>query len=194
MTKRYIYSLKMGWKHRKNLNQIVADTPKTLETTLICPKELFKSGIKVLILDFDGVLASDGQHEPHFEIKDWLDQCVDIFKDNIFILSNKPKIERKRYFAEFYPNIQFVHSKRKKPYPDGIEQILKNTKVNPEEALIVDDRLLTGILAGMITGIKAKFIRSPYQNFKQKPLSELFFASLRVFECQLLKFSQMVRV
>jgi len=53
-----------------------------------------------------------------------------------------------------------------KPQPDGIDLIVKDMKVKPEEAIIFGDRLETDILAGNRAGIKTAMILTGVTNKK----------------------------
>jgi len=89
---------------------------------------------------------------------------------------------REQYFAQHYPGVRFIIAKRKKPYPDGINNIIALSKLQPKQIVMVDDRLLTGILAAITTGVLPCWITKPYQNFVARPIRELFFHGLRCLE------------
>ena len=144
---------------------------------------MHQQGIKVLVLDFDGVLGAHAEPEVQQEVKLWLEQVNQSFgAENIFILSNKPTTERSRYFSEHFPGINFITAQRKKPYPDGIQAIIQRTGLDSKYLLVVDDRLLTGVLAGVISNVQARWITKPYQNFNKRPIREVFFHILRKLE------------
>nr|MBP9764408.1 hypothetical protein [Gammaproteobacteria bacterium] len=70
--------------------------------------------------------------------------------------------------------------------PDTILSILQKTQVSPSELLVVDDRLLTGILAAIIAGVRGCYIVEPLVDLHKHLLSELFIMSLRKLERWLL--------
>jgi predicted HAD superfamily phosphohydrolase YqeG len=146
-----------------------------------------QAGVLTLILDFDGVLNSHGEDQLTSVIIAWLNNCVKLFK--VYILSNKPTKARQQYFARHFPQITFIVAEQKKPYPAGILQICQLSGNIGRQVLIIDDRLLTGILAGCLAGINTLFIQAPLVNFQRRILSELFFLSLRVLERIYLGFS-----
>lgn len=184
MITRIIYALIMAFKHRKELRAYRND--QTLQSPSILkldPAVLREQGIKIMALDFDGVLAAHGEGEIGLEISNWLSQCIQIFgAGHVFILTNKPSEQRADYFAENFSGAEFIFPKRKKPYPDSILFILEKTQVTPGELLVVDDRLLTGILATIIAGAKGCYITEPLVNLHKRPIRELFIMALRLFE------------
>jgi uncharacterized protein len=148
---------------------------------------LSRKQIMVLALDFDGVLAPRGYHEPVFAVKQWLDSVINKgrFK-RIYIYSNGPTESRKRYFEIHYPEVKFLSKVRKKPYPDGLYEIAELEGIPTAEIAIVDDRLLTGILAAIIAGSSSIFIRKPLIDYSKNTVAELFFTTLRFIERQII--------
>jgi len=145
--------------------------------------QLRVQGTKALILDFDGVLATYGEVSPVIELENWLNSCIQTFgSGNVLILSNKVTQQRKEYFAEYFKGIVFFACQKKKPYPDSLLEIKALTQFDYKELLIVDDRLLTGILAAIITNIPALYLTPPLCSLRKKPIQELFFMSLRALE------------
>lgn len=142
--------------------------------------------IKVLALDFDGVLAPHGYHEPIPAVKQWLGVVIrkGLFK-RIYIYSNKPIETRKKYFAINFPEVKFTSEYRKKPYPDGLYEISRLEEIHTREIAIVDDRLMTGILAAIIAGSKSVFVRKPLIDYSKNTIKEVFFATLRFIEIQI---------
>jgi predicted HAD superfamily phosphohydrolase YqeG len=146
-------------------------------------KILQDHGIKVIALDFDGVLSPHGFLEPLPEVKIWLDHCVTSFGANhIYILSNKPLVSREMYFKQHHPGIHWISGVRKKPYPDGMNKIIEQSGMQPQEIALVDDRLLTGILATLIAGTRCVYISRAYRQFSKNPVRESFFSLLRLLE------------
>jgi predicted HAD superfamily phosphohydrolase YqeG len=184
MIYRIWYALTMAYRQRPALARYSRDLMLQCNTIVELDLHRLKSqGIKVLVFDFDGVLASHAQVELTQNVESWLKECLKIFGPaSLFILSNKPDEARIRYFSIHFPDIGFVISKRKKPYPDGLLQILQLTSVAPGAVLMLDDRLLTGVLAAILANVSARLITRPFIAFKKRPLSELFYLSLRAFE------------
>jgi predicted HAD superfamily phosphohydrolase YqeG len=175
---RFLYTLRKARKHRLTLSQY---NTHTVHTTPHLPLTKFKgSEIKTLIFDFDGVLANHGAIEPLEEVLNVLTKSSEEFK--VYILSNKPIKAREDFFTKNFPTIKFVSPTHKKPYPDEIYKILQDSECQANEALLIDDRLLTGGLAAAISGIQFYYITQPFVKYKENLTSELFFTFLRKFE------------
>ncbi len=186
--KRILYSLRQYRRYKASLKALCHHPQACYpRATDIHPDDLKKQGIAVLILDFDGVLASHGEPAPCQAVLPWLEQCVNVFgAHGVFILSNKPNLTRRQYFAKHFPTIRFIRAARKKPYPDGLQRVLLESGIAPEKLAIVDDRLLTGLLAACIAGVRGIYITAPYVQYTKRPLVELFFKFLRWFERRLI--------
>jgi predicted HAD superfamily phosphohydrolase YqeG len=173
----------LGFHHRRALRQLLDSTPVNTDILGLDPGELQLSGISVLALDFDGVLAAHGEPAPLPEAIAWMKRCESVFGgDKIFILSNKPTDERRQWFAENFPAIRFISGVRKKPYPDGLNKTGELAGVPLSSVLMIDDRLLTGCLAAVTAGARPCYIRRPYVAFNHRPVAELFFRLLRMGE------------
>jgi HAD superfamily phosphatase (TIGR01668 family) len=179
-----LYALTMVLKHRKALRAFRRDPVLQSQSVLaLDPVALRAQGVKILALDFDGVLAAHGEQTVSSEIGNWLHHCIQVFRaGHVFIVTNKPSQQRADYFEQNFSGVEFIFPKRKKPYPDSIVYILQKTGVNPNELLVVDDRLLTGILATIIAGVRGCYITKPIINLRHRAVSELFIMSLRLFE------------
>jgi len=188
MLNRFLYSLHMGWRYRQQLAMILRQTPPNQGCIDVQPTDWLNKA-KVWVLDFDGVLAAHGELKAHAEVEIWLDQCVDCWgAEQIFILSNKPIPARLHYFEQRYPSIHFVINVAKKPYPDGLQTISRQTGLAISQLVLLDDRLLTGILAACIAGAQAIYISRAYTNKSKRPIKEAFFALLRYLERQFLAY------
>jgi predicted HAD superfamily phosphohydrolase YqeG len=188
MISRIKYALTMAFRYRKALSAYRRDNALQCRSILtLDPIQLRAAGIKIIALDFDGVLASHGATEIGLEISRWLNRCIQILAPgHVFILTNKPSTERADYFSAHFSGVKFIFPKRKKPYPDSILSILQKTKMSSSELLVVDDRLLTGILAAIIADVRGYYITKPFIDLHKRPLSELFIMSLRKLERWLL--------
>ena len=144
----------------------------------------------VLALDFDGVLAPHGYPKPVDAATAWIKDLVTSGRyKRVYIYSNKPTDARKLFFAELSPEIRFVNNQRKKPYPDGLKFIAEQEGIAPSNVIMVDDRLLTGILAAVIAGSSRKYISQPIKDYKYNTFSEIFFSVLRFLEVQIITFT-----
>ncbi|NTV51126.1 MAG: hypothetical protein HGB32_11825 [Geobacteraceae bacterium] len=174
---------RLGFRHRSKLRHLLDNTALNSSILELEPKALQSSGIAVLALDFDGVLASHGAPVPLPEAIAWMKRCEAVFGgDRIFILSNKPTEGRRQWFAENFPAMRFISGVRKKPYPDGLEKTGELAGVPLSSIMMVDDRLLTGCLAALVAGTLPCYIRHPYICFRFRPFAELFFWKLRIME------------
>jgi predicted HAD superfamily phosphohydrolase YqeG len=170
----------LGTRHRNNLRRILDETPAGTSILSLDPGALHSSGIAALALDFDGVLAPHGAPAPLPEAIEWVQRCQAVFGgERIFILSNKPTEGRRQWFAGHFPAVRFISGVRKKPFPDGLIKTGELAGVPLSQILMVDDRLLTGCLAAVVTGARPCYIRRPYVSYSHRPLAELFFALLR---------------
>lgn len=173
----------LGFHHRRVLAGLLDTTPKNCSILSLQPDELKRSGVQALALDFDGVLSPHGFQLPLNETEEWLKRCITVFgQERIFILSNKPTTERSDWFDRNFNRMRFVSGVRKKPYPDGLLLISNLAAVPVSSILMVDDRLLTGCLAAINAGARPCYIRNPYVSFKYRPVTELFFITLRSIE------------
>ena len=189
MNCRFIYTLSKTWQWRKQLQKYIYDPQLQIERIIQLNTDYLRSmGISALALDYDGVLAAHGEPKPRAEVLTWLKQLVQEFAPHtIYILSNKPTLERQQFFQQYFPEIKFIVAKRKKPYPDGLQQILADAGLLPEQLLLVDDRLCTGILATAIVGTHGAWLTKPYINLKFCPLTELGIVELRWMEEKILR-------
>jgi predicted HAD superfamily phosphohydrolase YqeG len=186
---RILYALKKAWVNSSLLNSYLYDrNRKIFSLDEITAKKLDARHVAVLVLDFDGVLAPHGDIAPLPEALVWLKQiALDLGEQRIVILTNKPMKSRIEFFRRNYPGIDLIQGSRKKPYPDGLETISLQKGVPTYRLMLVDDRLLTGILATVIAKSQGCYFINPYKSFKNRPFSELFFAGLRFSEKILVK-------
>lgn len=187
---RYLYAINKFWEHKEKLKQYLSEGEKqSLEISEIDTSLLVENDIKALVLDFDGVLNSYAETTVTKNAKIWIEDLLKKMPElKIFILSNKPSSDRKEYFLKNFPKIKFIKCKKKKPYPDSLNDILKENNINQNQLLIVDDRLATGILVAEIVGCKACLITNPYVNLRRRFFVESFFCGLRFFEQKVLKY------
>lgn len=182
MLKRSLYTLKQMLKYKKEISAVKYNNCLN-EVINLKADNLLSKGIKYLVLDFDGVLASHGKEKPLSQVCQWLTNFAKEFgEENIFILSNKPTQERLEFFQKKYPQIRFIAGVAKKPYPDGMLKIRDIINCKTNEIALVDDRLLTGCLACIIAGSYPILITKPYVDRENYDKKEKFFAFLRKWE------------
>jgi uncharacterized protein len=183
LLKRIFFTLRMMRRYRHALANIVHQSPRNRQLSQIQPMTFKKQGVAILVLDFDGVLAAHGEPYPAPELRPWLHDCIAVFgPEQVFILSNKPLPTRIEDFNRHYPGVRYILEVKKKPYPDGLQQIIAITQQPPDALMLVDDRLLTGGLAASIAQVPMTYITRPYVHFSQRPIQELFFMTLRFLE------------
>lgn len=177
---RFLFALRQGWLYRREIKQF-ALTSKIPNVTQLELSYLIAKKIKVLALDFDGVLASHGQVQPDEEVVTWLN-ALSGTSIKLALLSNKPNQARRQYFQTAFPELLFIAGFPKKPYPQGLLAIAQHFKVPPQEVLLADDRLLTGVLASCLAGTQVAYVCPARQNFKARWLEESFFEAVRCLE------------
>lgn len=181
---RIFYALKEGLRCRWKIRAVARSPESTLRNiTELTPDRLKHMGITHLVLDFDGVLAAHGESAPRLEVNQWLKTFDEQWpKGQIFLLTNKPFAERLAYLQRKYPNIDIISGFPKKPYPQGLLHIISTKKVAAEQVALVDDRLLTGVLACCLAGTQAIYVTRPYTCIWRRPIQEVFFGLLRFSE------------
>lgn len=181
---RWCFTVYEGWKKRKRLKQFLCEPRYQIQSLKdITAQKLDEANIAILILDFDGVLANHGAEKPLPEVELWLKKlALEIGELRIAVLTNQASPARILYFAKHFPLIHVVQGVRKKPYPDGILEIIHYKGVPPHRVVLVDDRLLTGMLATCLSFSHGWYFRHPYSNFLHRPIKECFFSILRVVE------------
>jgi len=173
----------MAMAYRRQLAEIARRFRAPQRTVAVVPEELAARGVTVLVLDFDGVLAPHGTDTPLPEVVEWLRRCAAVLgEDRIFILSNRPDPARADYFRRTFPGVRFVSGVRKKPFPDGLQRIMELSGAAPGQVVMLDDRLLTGVLGAFLAGVGVIYITAPYVSLAQRPLLEGFFMLLRILE------------
>ncbi len=180
---RGLFTFQQAWKHRAQLKQVKKNDFSIKQLIEIKADWLKSKNIKVLVLDFDGVMAAHGEALPCEEVVSWLQNLSkEYMQKNIYILSNKPTEERRAYFKENFPEVTFVGGVRKKPYPDGMLEVVRLSGIEADKIALVDDRLLTGCLACLLAGAKPIWLTKPYANFKSSPFFESLFGIFRLMD------------
>lgn len=172
-----------GWFYRKSLHWFWLNHAATSVVKINC-QTLKDEGVEVLVLDFDGVLSVHGKNAVELtEVDQWLRQAVTVFGENrVFILSNNPNLHRKAQLEKQYPEIVFVVPFRKKPFTDGLAWVRDQTGVCYQKMLMVDDRLLTGVLSAVLHQSRAIYITEPYVDFEHSWLYEMSMRIVRRME------------
>lgn len=120
MFKLVIYTIYKAIINKKEISR-VALCDSVENVTDISGLVVCKKNIKVLALDFDGVLAPHGYNEPVQSVNRWLAKMINnAYLKSIYIYSNKPTESRKLFFEENYPDIKYLYNVLPKPYPNGL--------------------------------------------------------------------------
>lgn len=181
--KRALFTLRQYVSHRQTLRHFLSKATQSCATILeVTPALLEQQKVAILVLDFDGVMAAHNGPVLLPEVFSWLTNLLAAWNKPIYIFSNKPLPEREAYFKTHFPQVGFIKNVARKPYPEGLIQLAQHTKVESQQILIVDDRLLTGILAAVLAGTQALWIRKPYQDFRRHPVKESVFHLLRFID------------
>ncbi len=188
---RWIFAIKQAWLERHKLKLFLVDPGKRIHSLEeITLERLDAANIAILVLDFDGVLNAYDTNQPLPEAELWLTKISqEIGEHRLAILTNKPKEARIRYFAEKFPSLFMLHGHgmKKKPHPEGLLMIAQYRGVAPHRLALVDDRLLTGILATCLAYTQGWYFYPPKTNYWRNPVRESFFSLLRVFERAFIK-------
>lgn len=172
----------MAVRFRDSLSQILREATSEPPWE-ISIQRLQSIGVKVIVLDFDGVLSPYGDDSPYEPMLDWIDQCIVQFGEaNVFILSNNPSLARIEFFRKRFFGVRWLTGFRQKPYPDGLECAISLRKVMSQEVMLVDDRLMTGALCACIAQTRICYVRRPIVALFKRTASELFFMTLRGME------------
>ena len=177
---RILFALSQAIKHKKELKQLAINSQSSIAE--INFQQLKDQNIKVVVFDFDGVLASHGEVAINTALTPVVTNALQLFPEKVVILSNKPMQKRIAWFEKHFPQIDFVVAKRKKPYPEGLQSVVDKYQIEPREAVLIDDRLLTGCLAAVLAKTSFIYINKPRTNINKRPTKELFFGFLRWFE------------
>jgi len=182
--RRWFYAIYHGFKNRHALATFLACPSKRVATlTELTAKRLDADNIAILVLDFDGVLAPHGAKVPIEAAQKWLQSLVNnLGEQRLAILTNKPIPARLAYFANQFPSLYIAHGVRKKPYPDGLLQVAEYKGVPIHRLALLDDRLLTGMLATCLAYCQGYYFTHPYRKVSKRPVVELFFSALRGME------------
>lgn len=179
-----LHAIKHFPHYRAQLKVIRTDPRYSAKTVLDIDIHILKQqGIQVLALDFDGVLAYHGADKITPVICDWLQQCSTVFgEDHIYLHSNNNRPLRLQFLQQHFPQLHILRPTHKKPFPHGLHSITENTGIAPNQIVLIDDRLTTGILAACLAGCQPLHITQPYTNYRHAPIQEAIFCFLRWLE------------
>jgi uncharacterized protein len=178
------YLVTMFVRRRACLKSVMSD-PNTLLNKVedLHAERLKQLDIKLLALDFDGVLSYHGAERPSDSVINWLQQLDVTFSlENVCIYSNNLFSARVDFLNHYFPTMKIIYYTKKKPYPDDLLREMQRRNLAPGDILVVDDRLTSGILSACIIGAKAMVVRSPVVNYQKDTIKEYYFRIVRIFE------------
>jgi HAD superfamily phosphatase (TIGR01668 family) len=120
------------------------------DVTDIDLEHLKQEGIKGIILDLDSTLIAPRSAKLTPSAAEWLDKAKEKFA--VAVVSNNKRVDYLKR-VEGVLSMPVVGNARK-PGRQAILAVLKAMKVTPEEAVLVGDRPLTDVWAGMRVGMK----------------------------------------
>ena len=178
------YLIAMAFKHRRRLHNIKHHPQGMLQrVTDLTPDYLHQHHVKLLALDFDGVLSHHGSISPAPAVLDWLRTLGAAFPlDQICIYSNNVFDERVAYMKSQFPEIDFIFYQKKKPCPDDLVSYFQSKKLQAKDVLVVDDRLTSGVLAACIIGASSLLLQKPIIHYQSAFFQELYFRLIRFIE------------
>lgn len=184
MINRALYAIRNGWRHRNQLKAFLRNSNLQLSNLEhLSVEALEAANVAVVVLDFDGVLGHHDANQPTESAIKWLQALSNqIGEQRIAILTNKAKPERLAFFKKHFPSIQFVVGVLKKPYPNGLWEIANYRGIESSRLLLIDDRLLTGMLAACLAPCQARYFTRPVKKFRAHFIKESFFVCLRFIE------------
>ena len=176
-------------KKRVCLKEVLSNSDNFLD----CISELsfnylIQYRIKLLVLDFDGVLSSHGKARLAESVGLWLVQLSNDFPlKQICIYSNNLFDSRIQYLATAFPDIEIIYFTQKKPYPYDLLKIVQRRQLKPQDILVVDDRLTSGILCACLIGARGLLITKPFIDYRTDAIKEFFFTLVRLIERNTIK-------
>ena len=178
-----VFAISESNDHRADLKKVLKDKTLSIQTLSdLDPKILYEQGIRVVVFDFDGVLTPHG--DLVIEAKDLLKLqafCEVFTQPNILIWSNNPVPARMRFLQEHFPGVSWLDGVDK-PNPESLQRLIHAKGCDPKVVLMIDDRLLTGILAGILAGTQVRLVKKPKIRLKGNLSAELGFIILRAIE------------
>lgn len=124
--------------------------------TDISPSLLAKSGIKLLMLDFDNTLVPYTTSVPTTAVTDWL-KAMQQSEIMLCVVSNSRK-PRVQVFCKEYGLNCITHAK--KPFAKGIRQCLAQYGLEPSECALAGDQIYTDTLGANCQGVHAILVKA----------------------------------
>lgn len=120
-------------------------------------KELYDSGIRLILTDLDNTLISYAEKLPNEKLLKWKDEVINTGFEFILV-SNSRKVRVDNFCKEFnIPYQKFSTKPLKRGIKRAIKKIAKGDYKN-DEVLLIGDQLMTDILGAKRCKIKAGLI------------------------------------
>lgn len=184
-----VFTLSEASERRPELKKVLKEQGYSIKTIAdLDPQVLYDQGIRVVVFDFDGVLApQDDLHVLEPELKKLADFCQVFSQQNVIMWSNNPIPARMLALQAQFPDVEWLDDKPK-PHPDAILQLIQVKACDPKVVMVIDDRLLTGILAGILAGTQVRLVTNPKIRKRGNFIVEVGFILLRKIEQFVFKF------
>lgn len=118
-------------------------------------KELQKQGIRGIITDLDNTLVGATVAEAFPELIMWFEQVREM-GFQLVIVSNNDEVRVSRFAKPL--SIPFVHNARK-PTNRAFKKALNIMQLQPNQAVVIGDQLLTDVLGGNRLGLHTILVR-----------------------------------
>jgi hypothetical protein len=153
---------------------------------LLDQDDLWRRGIRGVILDLDNTLCFWGSSEVSPERRAWVERAKTRFK--LCILSNTIKSRRLKRVGEMLdlPTVGRWGLGRK-PFRGGIRAALKRTGTAPAETVIVGDQVFADVLGGNLNGLLTVWVPllAPREFFTTRLIRGLERRVLRRLGCEI---------
>ena len=122
--------------------------------TAIAPEALQKSGIALLMLDFDNTIVPYTTDVPTAEMEAWL-QKAQASGLTVCVVSNskKPRVQK---FCAARGIPCFTHAR--KPFPKGIRACMAHYGLEPRQCALCGDQIFTDVLGANCAGVRSLLI------------------------------------
>ncbi len=172
------------WQHRHTLHTTLKQPNYHINTVLeLTATDLITQDIRLLALDFDGVLSAHGSDRPIPPVNAWLQALItDYPEQQICIYSNHVFPARTAYLQSHFPKITVIDYQHKKPNPHDLQRLLQQRNLRPAQALVIDDRITSGFLAAVSIGAQARLVDAPFTDITNGRWKEYWFRCVRLLE------------
>lgn len=122
----------------------------------ITPEFLKRHGLRGMLIDLDGTMASSRAPLPPEGVRPWLD-AIQASGIRVLVLSNNKESRVKRFCAPL--GVPFLH-RAVKPLPIGFRRGARALDLPMDEIAVVGDQIYTDTFGGNCAGAVTCFVRS----------------------------------